>query len=123
MVRRYQSNPGGDHWKAVKRIFRHLKGTEDYSLCYSGNDLYLKGYTCVDWAGDRNDRKSTSSYAFLLNSGAISWKSKKQNCTTLSTMEYEFLACVSVVQEAVWLKRFFDNLDITKNSQGPMTLY
>ncbi|OIT27592.1 retrovirus-related pol polyprotein from transposon tnt 1-94, partial [Nicotiana attenuata] len=33
------------------------------------------------------------------------------------------VACASAVQEAVWLKRFFEHLDITKNSQGPMTLY
>ncbi|XP_075088620.1 secreted RxLR effector protein 161-like [Nicotiana tabacum] len=123
LVSRYQSNPGRDHWKAVKRIFRYLKGTADYSLCYSGNDLYLRGYTDVDWAGDQNDRKSTSGYAFLLNGGTISWKSKKQTYIALSTMETEFVACASVVQEVVWLKRFFEHLDITKNSQGPMTLY
>lgn len=83
----------------------------------------MRGYTDVDWAGDRNDRKSTSCYAFLLNGGAISWKSKKQTCTALSTMKAEFVACASAVQEAVWLKRFFKHLDITKNSQDPMTLY
>lgn len=44
LVTRYQSNPRRDHWKAVKIIFRYLKGTADYSLCYSGNDLYLRGY-------------------------------------------------------------------------------
>ncbi|OIT39249.1 retrovirus-related pol polyprotein from transposon tnt 1-94 [Nicotiana attenuata] len=38
-------------------------------------------------------------------------------------MEAEFMACASAVQEAIWLKRFFEHLDITKNSQGPMTLY
>ncbi|XP_075074757.1 secreted RxLR effector protein 161-like [Nicotiana tabacum] len=116
LVSRYQSNPGRDHWKAVNRIFKYLKGTANYSLCYSGNGLYLRAYTDADWAGDRNDRKSTSGYAFLLNGGAISWKSKKQTCTTLSTMEFEFVACASVVQKAVWLKRFFEYLDITKNS-------
>ncbi|XP_070029523.1 secreted RxLR effector protein 161-like [Nicotiana sylvestris] len=120
---RYKSNAGRDHWKAVKRIFRYLKGTANYSLCYSGNDLYLRGYIDADWAGDWNDRKSTSGYAFLLNGGAISWKIKKQTCTTLSTMEDEFVACASAVQEAVWLKRFFEHLDIGKNSQGDMTLY
>nr|XP_033508643.1 secreted RxLR effector protein 161-like [Nicotiana tomentosiformis] len=117
LVSRYQSNPGRDHWKVVKRIFRYLKGTADYSLCYSRNDLYLRGYTDVDWAGNRNDRKSTSGYAFLLSGGAISWKSKKQTCTTLLTMEAEFVACASAVQEVVWLKRFFEHLDIKKNSQ------
>ncbi|XP_070020287.1 secreted RxLR effector protein 161-like [Nicotiana tabacum] len=108
LVSRYQSNPRRDHWKTMKRIFRYLKGTADYSLCYNGNNLYLRGYTEVDWASDRNDRKSISGYAFLLNGGAISWKSKKQTCTTISTMEAELVACASAVQEGVWLKRFFE---------------
>ncbi|XP_070017342.1 secreted RxLR effector protein 161-like [Nicotiana sylvestris] len=97
LVSRYQSNLGRDHWKAVKRTFRYLKGTADYSLCYSGNDLYLRGYTHVDWASDSNDRKSTSGYAFLLNGSDISWKSKKETCTTLSTMKAEFVACASAI--------------------------
>nr|XP_016495727.1 PREDICTED: 14-3-3 protein 1-like [Nicotiana tabacum] len=33
-------------------------------------------------------------------------------------MEAEFVACVSAAQEDVWWKRFFEHLDITKNSQG-----
>ncbi|XP_070013543.1 secreted RxLR effector protein 161-like [Nicotiana sylvestris] len=123
LVSRYQSNPGREHQKVLKRIFRYLKGTTEYSLCNSGNDLYLRGYTDADWASDRNDRKSTFGYTFLLNSGAISWKRKKQTCTALSTMEAEFVACAPTVQEAIWLKRFFEHLDITQNSQGPMTLY
>ncbi|XP_059306417.1 secreted RxLR effector protein 161-like [Lycium ferocissimum] len=123
LASRYQSNPGRDHWKAVKRIFRYLKGTVDYSLCYSGNDLHLNGYIDVDWGGDRKNRKSTSGYAFLLNGGVISWKSKKQTCTALSTMEAEFVACASAVQEAVWLKRFFEHLDVAKNSHGSMIVH
>ena len=39
VANRYQSNPGQEHWKVVKRILRHLKGTTNYSLCYQGNDL------------------------------------------------------------------------------------
>ncbi|OIT26191.1 retrovirus-related pol polyprotein from transposon tnt 1-94, partial [Nicotiana attenuata] len=38
-------------------------------------------------------------------------------------VEYEFVACASTVQEAVWLKRFFKHLNVAKNSKGPMTLY
>ena len=44
MVSRYQSNLGPTHWKIVKRISRYLKGIIDYSLCYEGNNLQLKGY-------------------------------------------------------------------------------
>ena len=72
MVSRYQYNPSQEHWKAVKRILRYLKGTSYYSLCYQGNYFRLKGYTDADWGGDLDKRKSTPGFTFLLNNGAIS---------------------------------------------------
>ena len=121
LVSRYQSNPGEAHWKAVKRILRYLKGTMDYSLCYQGKDLLLRGYTDADWAGDVDERKSTSGFVFLLGNSAISWSSKKQTCVASSTMESEFIAFSSTVQEGVWLKRFLDHLKVT-SSKEPVTI-
>ena len=123
LVSRFQSNPGPRHWKAVKRIFRYLKATTDYCLCFQGSDMSLKGYSDADWAGDLDDRKSTSGYAFLLNGGAISWNSKKQACVALSTMEAEYVACSAAVQEAVWLRRFLKHLKIAEDSGSPVTVY
>jgi hypothetical protein len=62
----YQSNPGPSHWRAVKRILRYLRGTIDHALCYHGGDLRLTGYSDADWTSDKDERKSTSSYAFVL---------------------------------------------------------
>ena len=42
MMSRYQSNPGPVHWAAVKRIFRYLRGTTDFALCFHRGDLKLK---------------------------------------------------------------------------------
>jgi hypothetical protein len=71
LVSRFQSDPGPIHWKAVKRIFRYLRGTANYSLCYQGSGTDLCGYTDADWAGDMDDRKSTSGYVFMLNGGMM----------------------------------------------------
>ena len=121
MVSRYQSNPGQGHWKAVKRVLRYLKGTTDYALCYQGSDLQLEGYTDADWAGDLDERRSTSGFVFLLGCGAISWSSKKQTCIALSTMEAEFVAFSSAAQEAVWLRNFLDHL-VDANDSGPVPI-
>ena len=110
MASRYQSNLSQEHWKVVKRILRYLKGIIDYSLCYRGNDLQLKGYIDADWGGDLDERKSTSEFTFLLNNGTISWSSKKQSCIALSTMEAEFVALLAAVQEGIWLRRFLEHL-------------
>ena len=77
MVSCYQSNPGPAHWATVKRIFRYLRGTIGFALCFHRGDLRLKGYSDVDWASNRDECKSTSGYAFILGGGAISWCSKK----------------------------------------------
>jgi hypothetical protein len=36
VLRRYMSKPGKEHWIAVKRVFRYLRGTASYGLCYQG---------------------------------------------------------------------------------------
>ena len=47
--------PGSNHWIAVKRIMRYLKGTHDVKLCLGGHDIVLCRYCDVDYAGDTND--------------------------------------------------------------------
>ena len=123
LVSRFQSNPGVKHWEAVKRIMRYLKGTMDYELCYRGRSLHLEGYSDADWAGDLDERHSTSGYAYLLNNGAISWSSKKQTCVSLSSMEAEYVACAAAVQEAVWLKRFLERLGINGMKKDPILIH
>lgn len=80
--RRFISSPRRPHWDIVKRVFRYLKGTSDFALCYHGNlndskrTLNICGYADFDWVGDIDSRRSTSGYVFVLNGGAISWMSK-----------------------------------------------
>ena len=94
----------------------------DYSLCYQECDLRLTGYTDADWAGDLYECRSTSGYAFLSSNGAITWSSKKQSSTALSTMEAEFIACSASVQDAVW-RRFLQSLQVTMESLCPLTIH
>ena len=103
---RFQANPGFAHWQVVKWIFRYLKRTTDYMLCYQASNLCLFGYSDADWGGNPNECKSTSGYALLLNGEAITWCSKKQICVALSIMELEYVVGSMIVQEGVWLRRF-----------------
>ena len=43
---------------------------------------------------------------FLLNGGAVSWKSSKQPTTADSTTEAEYLAAAEAAKEAVWIRQF-----------------
>ncbi|CAL2260055.1 unnamed protein product [Prunus armeniaca] len=71
----------------------------------------LIGYTDSDYAGDQDDRKSTSCYVFILSSGVVSWSSKKQHVVTLSTTEVEFIAVASSACQVVWLRRILKSLN------------
>lgn len=104
-VSQYCSNPGRGHWTAVKRIFRYLKGTRNYALEYKGSG-HLVGYSDADWAGNVDDRRSTTGYTFLIAGGAVSWSSKKQPTVALSTTEAEYMALSHATKEAVWIQRF-----------------
>ncbi|CAH9062481.1 unnamed protein product [Cuscuta epithymum] len=111
-VSRFLSNPGKEHWEAVKWILRYLKGTTKLSLCYGGADPVLEGYTDADMAGDTDSRKSTSGYIYTFAGGTVSWQSRLQKCVALSTTEAEYIAAAEAGKEMLWLKRFLQELGI-----------
>ena len=67
---RFNSNPQKEHWTALKRVLRYLKGTTNHGMLYKQERG--SGYSDAYWAGDHSDRKSTSGYIFILSGGAIS---------------------------------------------------
>ena len=71
-VSRYMANPGGEHWIAVKRVLRYIRGTSDVALCYGGSEFIVIGYVDSDFTGDFDKRKSTTGYVFTLAGGSVS---------------------------------------------------
>ena len=108
---RYSSKPTKQHWTALKRLLRYLKGTTKYGILFSKEATsQCIGFSDADWAGDVSDRKSTSGYVFMLSGGAVSWSSKKQKCVALSTAEAEYVALSSASQESIWLRQLMTEL-------------
>ena len=71
-----------------------LLGTKDHILTYwRTNTLDIVEFSDADYAGCMDDKRSTSSYIFMMVGGAVSWKSVKQTLTASSTMEAEYMAC------------------------------
>ncbi|KAK6139143.1 hypothetical protein DH2020_027115 [Rehmannia glutinosa] len=103
---RFQSNPKESHMSVVKRIFRYLKGTIQYGLFYPKNEKFsLKGYSDSDYAGNIDDRKSTSGSCQFLGDCLVSWFSKKQNCVSLSTAEAEYISSAFCCTQLLWMKQ------------------
>ncbi|KAG6733210.1 hypothetical protein I3842_01G215700 [Carya illinoinensis] len=120
VVSRYMSNPGKQHWEAVKWILRYLKGSSETCLCFSGERLEVQGYVDADLAGDIDSRKSTTGFVYTLGGTAVSWGSNLQKTVSLSTTEAEYIAVSEAAKEMVWLQGFLEELG-KKNQKG--TLY
>lgn len=71
-VSKFLVNPSLEHWKAVKRIMLYLKGTSNQGITYrfDGNNQ-LVGYCDVDYANDKETRKSTTGLTLILAGGPI----------------------------------------------------
>ena len=110
VVSRYMSNPGKQHWEAVKWILRYLRGTADYALCFKKSDLGLEGFVDADMAGDVDGRKSTTGYVYTLGGTVVSWVSKLQKIVALSTTEAEYVAVTEASKEMIWLQSFLEEL-------------
>ena len=101
---------------------RYLWKTKDFGIEYRrSSTMSLVGYSDADWAGDLDDRKSTSWYIFKLSGGAVSWRSQKQSSVALSTLEAEYMALSGASQECIWLRNMLSNLG--QSSTSPTVVY
>ncbi|KAL4323155.1 hypothetical protein GQ457_11G027600 [Hibiscus cannabinus] len=110
VVSRYMANPGKEHWNAVKRILRYIKGSLNVALCYGGSDFLISGYVDSDYAPDLDKSKSTTGYVFTIAGGAVSWVSKLQSVVATSITEAEYVAATQASKEAIWLKMLVEEL-------------
>lgn len=109
---RYLASPTMMHWQAAKGVLRYLSGTADYGITYGPDPTDLLGYCDSDYAGDIDTRRSTSGYVFVMNGGAISWSSKRQQTVAASTTEAEYMAAGAAVKEGLWLRKLLLDLNI-----------
>ncbi|KAI3662213.1 hypothetical protein MP638_002199 [Amoeboaphelidium occidentale] len=119
---RFFSNPGNDHWVAVKRIFRYLKSTTDYGITYyKAGSQELVGYADASFASCNDDKKSISGCIFLFAGGPICWKSKKQTTIAPSTLASEYISLYTCLNEGLWLKYLMEELGVF--TQNNLTIY
>ncbi|KAL0893973.1 hypothetical protein ABMA27_014049 [Loxostege sticticalis] len=109
------------HWNAVKRVFKYLKETKRFGLCYRSNEnSTIEGFSDADYANDPVTRRSTTGYVFMKNGGAVTWCSQRQPTVALSTTEAEFMAACCATKETLWIRQLM--CDIGQYQQGCMTL-
>ena len=99
VVSRFLSNPGKEHWAAMKWILRYLRGTFKICLCFGTDKPMLVGCIDADMVGDVDSKKSTSGYLITFLGGAVSWQSRLQKCVVLSTIEVEYITIIEASKE------------------------
>jgi hypothetical protein len=103
--------PRTAHLAAAKGVMRYLAGTREYGLEFGGAEGFTM-YSDSDYAGDPDNRRSTSGYVALLNGEAVSWKTRQQPTVAASTCEAEYQAAGEAVREALWWRKLLPELGI-----------
>nr|GEV11824.1 uncharacterized mitochondrial protein AtMg00810-like [Tanacetum cinerariifolium] len=102
---RYQSRPTEKHLKEVKRIFRYLRGTINMGLWYPKDSSFeLTAFSDADHARCIDSRERTSGGIQFLGDKLVSWMSKKQNCTAMSSAEAEYVALSVSCAQVTWIR-------------------
>ncbi|GJU93847.1 putative ribonuclease H-like domain-containing protein [Tanacetum coccineum] len=102
---RYQARPTVKHLKKVKRIFRYLRQSYNMGLWYPKDfGFKLIAYSDSDHAGCKDDCKSTSGGLQFLGEKLVSWISKKQDCTAMSTAKGEYVSLSACCAQVIWMR-------------------
>nr|GEZ62611.1 hypothetical protein [Tanacetum cinerariifolium] len=101
----FQKNPGDIHWATVKNI------------------LKVSCYTDAVYLTNADDLKSQTRYVFVLNGGAVDWKSAKQSIFATSSVEAEYIATFDAFKEAVWVRKFISGLGVVPTIKEPISMY
>ncbi|KAJ9566479.1 hypothetical protein OSB04_002445 [Centaurea solstitialis] len=112
-VSQFLHAPTVDHFQAVKRILRYVKGTILYGLSFRHSSKpSLIGYSDADWARCLETRRSTYGYSIFLGGNLVSWSAKKQPTASRSSCESEYRAMANTAAEIVWVTHLLRELHV-----------
>jgi hypothetical protein len=105
MCANFQAAPKDCRLRAIKRIMIYLVLTLNLGLWHP-KDLHIDliGYSDMDYARYKMDRKSTSKTCQFLGQSVVSWYSKKQNFIALSMAEAEYIVAGSYCAQLIWMQ-------------------
>ena len=146
----YSKDPAEEHYKAVREIFNYLAQTADEGIYFwrdKANDNLpigptprihrddhptadeniedegdqLRGDVDSDWAGDNKHRRSITGYALTIAGAAVYYKSKFQDCISLSSTEAEFQAACEAAKSILYVRSILQEIGLEQEDAS--TLY
>ena len=128
ILARFTTKAGAPHMALAKKVLRYLQGRKRIPLRWCARSCqqphlpgHIYGYADASFADIKPDRLSSMGYVFIINNGAVSWRSTRTPLVTLSAAESEVIALSAATQEAVYLRKLANELGFTQSS--PTTLY
>jgi hypothetical protein len=110
---RFMSAPCEEHYQALKRTLRFLRGSVSRGLIYrrvSGSPVnQLCAFADASW-GDQANSRSTAGHLVFLNGGPVAWRSKVQSVVALSTCEAEYMAITEASKAVLFLRSLVEEL-------------
>jgi hypothetical protein len=113
--------PTSVHLTAAKRVLHYLKGFVDHGLHYHKGSLTLNALCDSDWAGNPDDRRSTTGFGIFFGPNLISWSAKKQHIVSRSSTEAEYRSLSLTTAELFWIRMVLWEMHISLPS--PPTLW
>ena len=113
-----------EHWKALHRTLSYAYTTRTKVLKLEPKKIYdreIMGYCDASYASNKDDRKSVSGYAIYYMGALVSWKSKTQQCVTMSSTEAEYVAMSMCVMEMEFIRQVIESTGF--EVKLPMKLY
>jgi hypothetical protein len=107
---RYMANPGPIHFKILIKVWQYLSSTRNLGLSLQSDPYNIECYVDSDWGGDIGTRRSTTGYIFTFRGAPLSWTSKLQKTTALSSCEAEYMALKDAVKEQQYIKAILNEL-------------
>ena len=124
MSSRYMSSPIVSHWAAVEYILCYLKEVLGRGILYKKHGhAKIECFSDTDWAGSKEDRRSTSGYCVFVGGNLISWKSKNQSVVLRSSTESGYRAMAQSVSEIMWIRQLLMEVGIETSVPSKLWCY
>ncbi|GKB39195.1 retrotransposon protein, putative, ty1-copia subclass [Tanacetum coccineum] len=101
---------------------KHSEHTKNIGML-PASSFMVSCYTDAGYLTDADDLKSQTGYVFVLNGGAVDWKSAKQSIFATSSAEAEYIAAFDASKEAVWVRKFISGLGVVPTIEKPINMY
>jgi hypothetical protein len=113
-----------ENQEAMIRLIGYVQGTEFFGLKLEPKYKFchkIIGYSDSNYASDKDTRRSITGFAIYYAGCLVSWKSKMQQCVTLSSTEAEYVACSQCANEMEFVRHILES--INERVDLPMVLH